>query len=165
MVVRGRSPGAIAGIALVLAIVTACADPPSGGAADDDLASGGAESVAGSGEGTVHRVTLVARLDEYSFVPAEVVVREGEVVRFVHTGHRPESVAFVRASLPVGGEAFLGEQGALDGPLLTAPGDSFEVSFRGAPAGDYAFVSVPHRERGMRGVIRVTGPGTSAEER
>lgn len=132
---------------------------------DEERVSGGAEAVAGRGEGRVHRVSLVARLDDYSFVPAEVVVGEGEVVRFVHTGYQPESVAFERASLPVGGEAFLAEQGALAGPLLIAPGDSFEVSFRGAPAGDHPFVSVPHREQGMRGVIRLTGSGSPAEER
>lgn len=164
MGVRGQ--GAIARVALVLALAAACADP-SGGAGGGESASGEevVAGAAGTREGKVHRVRVVARVGDYSFAPAEVVVRDGEVVRFVHTGYQPESVAFERASLPVGGEAFLREQHALDGPLLTAPGDSFAVSFRGAPAGDYAFVSVPHGARGMRGVIRVTRPGAPAEER
>jgi plastocyanin len=135
------------------------------GCGREDAAREGNREPAGAGtvaltapapdRGAVHIVRLVARGDHFAFEPAEVTVRAGDVVRFVQTGHLPESVAFDPAAAPEGGAAVLEGQSALQGPLLTEPGVFFDVSFGDAPAGEYRFFSVPHRELGMQGRIVV----------
>ncbi|CAN5708804.1 hypothetical protein BH23GEM3_BH23GEM3_16120 [soil metagenome] len=108
-----------------------------------------------AGNGDVHIVRLVARGDRYFFEPDEVHVRVGEVVRFVHTDHQPESIAFDIAGAPEGGAEFLVRQNLAAGPLLTTPGAVYDVPLEGAPPGVYPFFSVPHAEFGMRGRLHV----------
>jgi len=125
----------------------------------EEPAAAGAGTVAltapAPGRGAVHIVRLVARGDQYAFEPAELTVRQGEVVRFVQTGHQPETVAFDGTAAPEGGTEFLHSHDLLYGPLLTEPGVFFDVAFSDAPPGDYLFFSVPHREQGMQGRVTV----------
>ncbi|HEV2130453.1 MAG TPA: plastocyanin/azurin family copper-binding protein [Longimicrobiaceae bacterium] len=107
------------------------------------------------GVGAVHVVRLTARGDRYAFEPSEIRIRAGDLVRFVHTDHQPESVAFDLDRTPEGGAEFLQAQGAAGGPLLTEPGAVFDVHFRDAPEGTYPFFSIPHAEFGMRGRVVV----------
>lgn len=108
-----------------------------------------------SGQGAVHVVRLTARGDRYAFEPSEVHIRPGDVVRFVHTDHQPESVAFDLDSAPQDGASFLLAQNAGRGPLLTEPGAVFDVHFHEAPEGSYPFFSIPHADFGMRGQVVV----------
>lgn len=107
------------------------------------------------GAGAVHVVRLTARGDRYAFEPSEIRIRPGDVVRFVHTDHQPESVAFDLGRAPEGGAELLRAQGAAGAPLLTDPGAFFDVHFRDAPEGTYPFFSIPHGEFGMRGAVVV----------
>jgi plastocyanin len=109
-----------------------------------------------SGEG-VHLVRLVARGAEYAFEPREIRARPGDIVRFVHTGYQPESVAFDPEETPPGGDEFLHQAEIVRGPLLTRPGQVYDISLEGAVPGRYGFYSVPHEAYGMRGVLIVAG--------
>lgn len=130
-------------------------DSPAEGAREPAGAGTAALTTPAAASGSLHIVRLVARGGEYAFEPAEFAVRSGDVVRFVQTGRQPEAVAFDPAALPAGGAEFLEQNSLLRGPLLTEPGVFFDVSFRDAPPGDYPFYSVPHRESGMQGRVRV----------
>ena len=46
--------------------------------------------------------------------------------------------------------------GPLNGPLLTDPNGTYEVTFGAAvPAGDYKFTCTPHMAMGMKGKVTV----------
>lgn len=142
-------------VALLAAGCGAGEEPASSGAAEADTTHTLARIAAPAEDGDVHLVRMVARGERYAFEPDEVRVRAGGVVRFVHTGSQPEAVAFDTAGAPPGGAQFLQAANLVRGPLLTRPGQIYEVSFRDAPAGRYAFRSLPHGEAGMRGVVIV----------
>lgn len=142
---------------LVCFVLPACGRAEAPLERDSEPAGAAAEALfapAASG-GTTHLVRLVARGDQYGFDPPELRVRPGDVVRFVHTGYQPESVAFdADAATPEAGE-FLRRHALDAGPLLIQPGAVYDVSFRDAPPGVYPFYSVPHREFGMAGRVIV----------
>lgn len=108
--------------------------------------------------GRVALVRMTTGEGEPAFAPAEVRVRQGDVVRFVLTSARPESVAFDTAGLSTAAADFVRRSGIRRGPLLTRVGEVYDVSFRDAPAGRYLFASVPHASRGMRGAVVVEAP-------
>jgi plastocyanin len=142
---------------LVLAAMTGCADAEE--AAEAPVAPEGPQALEGitapAEEGAVHLVRMVQRGDRYSFEPDTITIPAGDVVRFVMTGSQPESVAFDKTAATPEISSFI-TSGSLDrGILLTNPGDSYDVSFRAAPAGNYPFHSVPHAIQGMRGLISV----------
>jgi plastocyanin len=103
----------------------------------------------------VHLVRVVASGDEFGFQPSEVVVRSGDVVRFVMVTSQPQSVAFSVSDLTPGAEQFVRDTDLMHGELLTSAGEVYDVSFRDAPPGRYPFHSIVHAARGMRGVIVV----------
>ena len=45
--------------------------------------------------------------------------------------------------------------GPLNGPLLTEPNATYEVTFAGVPAGIYKFTCTPHQAMGMNGHVKV----------
>ena len=105
--------------------------------------------------GRVHLVRMVQRGDRYSFEPDTIQIPTGDVIRFVMAGAQPESVAFDKSSATPEMQAFIDAGVLARGVLLTNPGDSYDVSFRGAPPGSYSFHSIPHVLQGMRGLIQV----------
>jgi plastocyanin len=109
-------------------------------------------------DGDVHFVRLVQRGDRYSFEPAELTLPPGDVLRFVMTGSQPESVAFDPASATPEAAEFIRGRNLHLGVLLTDVGQARDVSFRDAPPGRYPFLSLPHADRGMRGVVTVQAP-------
>jgi plastocyanin len=147
-------------IALGCGFVIAACSP--GEVADDDEtpadiaeATSTALSAPAAGSGALYFIRLVARPDHYAFHPQEVRVRPGDVVRFVNTDHQPESIAFDRFQVTPEAREFVEREGLQAGPLLTGPGDYFDVSFDGAPPGTYPFSSAAHREHGMTGRVIV----------
>lgn len=87
---------------------------------------------------------------EFAFEPANVVVKPGDVVRFVQTVATPHNVEF--KDVPAG--ATLGVERM--GPFLVQPNDTYEVPIgAGFKAGTYKFVCTPHEMMGMMGSITV----------
>jgi manganese oxidase len=92
------------------------------------------------------------------FMPADLDVRRGDVVRFVQQGAMPHNVQFVRNSAPEGVD--IGD--LWTGPYLTKPNEVYEVHIDERFAdGSYEYVCTPHIAMGMKGAITVSG-GTPA---
>lgn len=110
--------------------------------------------------GDVHLVRMVQRGDRYAFEPAEIPIRNGDVVRFVMVGSQPESVAFELTEVGPEMAEYVRANSLERGVLLTEPGQSYDVAFRDAPPGRYPFLSAPHAVQGMRGAVIVISPDT-----
>lgn len=154
---RSILPLAVTFALLGLGLAACDAEPFPGGTAETESpesVSPLADAITRPADGAaIHLVRLVQRGDSYAFDPAEIEIQAGDVVRFIATGSQPESIAFEAAGGPQ--SDFVSSQLLDRGVLLTQPGDAYDVSFRDAPAGSYPFVSVPHRDRGMRGTVIV----------
>lgn len=143
----------------VLAVGTACtgsaAPPPEPAVPEADALT----TITRPGDGgAVHLIRLVQQGDNYAFDPAEITIPSGDVVRFVMGGEQPESVVFdADQATPAEAAEFVQGHDLHRGILLTRPGQAYDVPFRDAPPGRYPIHSLPHSERGMRGVITVRG--------
>ena len=116
----------------------------------------------------MHRVRMV--LDTvaltYRFVPADLVIRRGDVVEFVNESGGPHNVAFERDEFTPEAAAALDrampdhagameKMGLLVGPLITREGLMYDVSFAAVAPGTYHFHCTPHEALGMTGTITV----------
>jgi plastocyanin len=154
---RRGAPRAVPAL-LALALLSAACEraAPVADVAGEPAETGGLDHInRPAAGGAVHLVRLVARPDGHAFDPDRVQLRAGDVLRFVATSHQAESIAFDTLALDPAVLDFLRERGAARGPLLTRPGQVYEVDFRDAPPGEYPFHSVRHREHGVRGVAVV----------
>ena len=152
-----------AALALVLA---ACGggDRPAGGAdsaatAAPAPATDGAAAPA-AGTGTTHTVDMVLEGTAYKFVPAALTVKAGDVVRFVNKSGGPHNVQFYPDSVPSGAATVLDanmpdRMGPLAGPLVAEQDAVYQVSFAGAPTGEYKYFCLPHQALGMVAAITV----------
>jgi plastocyanin len=82
------------------------------------------------------------------------------VVRFHNKSGGPHNVSFWPDSIPGGAADALkknmpNQMAPLEGPLLTEPDAVYEVSFAGAPKGDYKMYCLPHLALGMKGKVTV----------
>ena len=109
-----------------------------------------------------HVVTLEvdSDRDEYSFNPATVTARPGDVLVFRLTNGAPHSVVFEGAGLTRTAKEALNaamprRSGDLSSPLLTENGTEYRVTVPALPAGTYRFFCLPHRAYDMRGELRV----------
>jgi plastocyanin len=141
---HGLRSGCVA--AILHLVLAGCGDGPGSG-------------VLPRGEPEVEEILVIARPQHYAFQPAEVVVGAGGRIRFVHAGQVPESILFDLEGLDPAASEWIRQRGLDAGPLLTRPGDVYEIDFATAPEGAYPFRSAAHAEAGMRGVVRVEGPG------
>jgi plastocyanin len=105
-------------------------------------------------------VQMVGSSAGYKFDPANLTIKTGDVVKFVVASGGPHNVSFDASAIPAGAAAVLqknmtGQQAPLMGPLLPNNGDSYTVSFAGAPTGTYHFFCLPHQSLNMTGIITV----------
>ena len=111
--------------------------------------------------GAVHKVEMVLnQAGEYRFVPDELTIKVGDVVQWVNVSGGPHNVQFFGDRMPSGAEAVLNQAmanriGNLSGELLIAPNAIYEVSFAGAPAGEYAYTCTPHELLGMNATLTI----------
>jgi plastocyanin len=122
------------------------------GKSDADRASGA--------PGRVVDVQMIVDATGYHFSPASVTVKRGDRVRWTMVSGAPHNVAFWPDSIPAGAAKPLGASmpktmAALTGPLLMATNESYEISFKGLPAGTYRYFCTPHLALGMKAVVRV----------
>jgi plastocyanin len=89
------------------------------------------------------------------FDPADLSLPAGSTIRFVLTGTLPDAVVFDTTLLAAAARAHLRERGAVRGPLLTQPGQVYDVDFREAPPGDYRFASLLQGASGVHGIVRI----------
>jgi plastocyanin len=94
------------------------------------------------------------------FTPADLTIKAGDVVKFVVKSGPPHNVAFSADSMPAGaadviGKAMTETMAPLTGPMKVGIGETYEISFAGAPAGIYRYHCTPHVPFGMHGTITV----------
>jgi len=110
--------------------------------------------------GVTHEVAMDFDGKKAMFTPAAFTIKSGDVVKFVVKSGPPHNVAFHPDSIPAGAAEVLGKamtetMAPLTGPMKVGIGESYEISFAGAPAGDYHYFCTPHVPFGMLGVITV----------
>jgi plastocyanin len=162
-----RVTSLLAGLALVLA---ACgggeqnageqqttATPDQAAPAGDAAPAGGAAPAAG---GTTHDVNMVLEGSSYKYVPDQLTIKSGDVVRFINVSGGPHNVSFWADSIPSGAadalKAGMPDQMApLEGSLITEPNAVYTINFANAPAGEYKYYCLPHLALGMKAKLTV----------
>jgi plastocyanin len=98
----------------------------------------------------------------YHFVPNTITVKAGDAIRFHNVSGGPHNVGFDATTIPANVQTALAanmpgdhSMGALEGPLLIQPNETYTVSFANIPPGTYAFHCFPHLALGMKGTITV----------
>ncbi|MFN8650628.1 MAG: plastocyanin/azurin family copper-binding protein [Gemmatimonadales bacterium] len=154
-----RAMTMVAGMALALA---ACGGKGEEKPADQAApAAAPAETPAApAATGAKHEVDMEFDGKTAKFVPAELTIKSGDVVEFKVVSGPPHNVAFYPDSIPGGAADALGKgmpetMAPLTGPMKVGVGETYDVSFAGAPAGDYKFFCTPHLPFGMKGKITV----------
>jgi plastocyanin len=120
----------------------------------------GPAAPAPAGTGKAHDVNMVLDGSKYKYDPDNLSIKSGDVIRFHNKSGGPHNVSFWPDSIPSGAADALkknmpNQMAPLEGPLLTEPDATYEVSFAGAPKGDYKFYCLPHLALGMRGKLKV----------
>jgi plastocyanin len=159
-----RTISMVAGLAVMLA---ACGggekkteeQPAAGGAGAPDTSAPTA-AAAPAATGKTHDVNMVLDGSKYKFDPDNLTVQAGDVIRYHNKSGGPHNVSFWGDSIPSGAGDVLkknmpNQMAPLEGPLLTEPDAVYEVSFAGAPKGDYKFYCLPHLALGMHGKVTV----------
>jgi plastocyanin len=105
-------------------------------------------------------VNMVGTASGYKFDPASVTIKAGDTVKWVIVSGSPHNVSFDEKGIPAAAVAGLDKampntQAKLTGPLMTATGATYTISFAGLPPGAYNYFCLPHQSVGMTGVITV----------
>lgn len=113
-----------------------------------------------AGTGKTHDVNMVLDGSKYKYDPDNLTIKSGDVVRFHNKSGGPHNASFWPDSIPAGAADVLkknmpNQMAPLEGPLLTEPDATYEVSFAGAPKGVYKLYCLPHLALGMRGKVTV----------
>jgi plastocyanin len=156
-----RMTSMVAGLAVILA---ACGgekkaqDQPAAG--DSAGAPDQAAQAAPAATGKTHDVNMVLDGSKYKYDPDNLTIQSGDVVRFHNKSGGPHNASFWPDSIPKGAADVLKKNmpdqlAPLEGPLLIEPDAVYQVSFAGAPKGDYKFYCLPHLALGMRGKLKV----------
>ena len=157
-----RVTSMLAGLAFVLA---ACgggeqkADDQQTTATPDEAAPAAGDAAPAAG-GTTHDVNMVLEGSSYKYVPDQLTIKAGDVIRFHNVSGGPHNVSFWTDSIPAGAadalKAGMPDQMApLEGSLLTDVNAIYTVNFAGAPAGEYKYYCLPHLALGMKGKLTV----------
>jgi plastocyanin len=150
----------LAGLAFVL---TACGGEQKTDdqqTATPDQAAPAAGEAAPAAGGTTHDVNMVLEGSTYKYVPNELTIKSGDVIRFHNVSGGPHNVSFWADSVPRGAADVLkagmpDQMAPLEGSLLTEVGATYSVNFAKAPAGEYKFYCLPHLALGMKGKLTV----------
>jgi plastocyanin len=117
---------------------------------------------AGTAAGATHNVNMMLEGTTYKFVPNDITVKPGDKVVYHNVSGGPHNIQFWADSIPAGTadalDAGMGgdKLGPLNGPLLTDPDQTYEVTFGATlPAGVYHFTCTPHMAMSMNGKVTV----------
>jgi plastocyanin len=138
------------------------ADTTAAASAAPAAAPAGGAVAAAPATGKTIDVKMLGDEKGYRFDPANITVKEGDAIKFTNVSGGPHSVGFDPAKVPATVQPQLGanmpgdhSMGALEGPMLLQPNETYVISFAKIPAGTYDFHCTPHLALGMKGVITV----------
>lgn len=145
--------------------------PPAGSTATATPANSTATAATGQpmpATGATTKVQMLGDAKGYRESPMDVTVKVGDAVQWTNVSGGPHNVSFWPDSIPAGSAAQLGANmpsqtssgpaqklGATVGPLLTAPNDTYTISFAGVKPGVYKYYCTPHLALGMHGSVTV----------
>jgi plastocyanin len=123
--------------------------------------AGGAAAPAGGGAS--HDVDMVLDGSTYKYVPNQLTIKSGDVVHFHSKSGGAHNVQFYPDSVPANvpgpikalAVAPPEKGGSIASESMKTEGETFDLSFAGAPAGQYKFFCAPHHALGMVGAITV----------
>jgi plastocyanin len=155
-----------AGLTIVLA---ACggepkpADQTSTPPADQPTAAPEAGAPAPAGGGTTHTVDMVLDGSAYKYVPDKLAIKAGDQVRFNSKSGGAHNVQFYPDSIPANVPAPIKalaiappeKGGSIASESMKVEGEAYDLSFAGAPTGEYKIFCAPHHALGMKMVIMV----------
>ena len=141
--------------AMVFAAACGGGDKPA-----DQTAATGTPGAGTTATGAVLEVQMTMVGADYRFVPSDIEVKVGDVVKFINTAAVAHNVQFYADSIPAGAAGVLdanmpNRMGPLASNLILAQGETYAISFAGAPKGEYHFTCLPHMALGMHGKIEV----------
>lgn len=148
---------------------TAAAAAPAGttAAAGSTATTAGATTAGAAAAGTAAPITgktvavkMLGDAKGYRFDPANFTVKVGDGAAFTNVSGGPHQVSFWADSIPAGTAAQLeanmpNTTSPLIGPLVTAPNQTYTISFAGLKPGVYHYYCTPHLALGMVGTITV----------
>jgi plastocyanin len=148
------------------AAAAAATTPPAGAAAPTTTAAAATTGTPAPITGKTYNVKMIGDEKGYRFDPANITLKVGDGIKFTNVTGGPHNVAFntqpagtegqLAANMPAQTGAGPGAKiGDLSSPLLTAPNDSYTVSFAGLKPGKYDFNCTPHLALGMKGEVTV----------
>lgn len=110
--------------------------------------------------GATHTVDMEFDGKTAHFAPADLTIKSGDLVKFVVKSGPPHNVGFYADSIPAGAADVLNknmvdQMAPLTGPMKVGIGESYDVSFAGAPAGTYRYFCTPHIPFGMHATLTV----------
>jgi len=128
--------------------------------ATPDQAAPAAGDAAPAAGGTTHDVNMVLEGSSYKYVPDQLTIKSGDVVRFHNVSGGPHNISFWQDSIPNGAadalKAGMPDQMApLEGSLLTEPNAIYTINFANAPTGEYKYYCLPHLALGMKAKLTV----------
>ncbi|MDB4916085.1 MAG: blue (type 1) copper domain protein [Gemmatimonadetes bacterium] len=111
--------------------------------------------------GKTVEVKMIGDATGYKFEPATITIKKGDGVKFIMVSGGPHNVAFQNVA-DAGASAQLDANmpgtdklGPLSSHLLSAPNESYVVSFGNVAAGSYDYICTPHAAMNMKGTIKV----------
>lgn len=113
-----------------------------------------------AGTGKTHDVKMLLEGSKYIYDPENLTIQSGDLVRYHNISGGPHNVSFWTDSIPSGAADALkktmpNQMAPLEGPLLTEPNAVYEISFAGAPKGEYKYYCLPHLALGMKAKLTV----------
>ncbi len=122
-----------------------------------------APAAAPAAGGTTHEVKMVLDGTTYKYDPAKLTIKSGDVIKFSVVSGGAHNVQFYPDSMPANVPAPIKalaiappeKGGSISSESMKTEGESFELSFAGAPAGVYKFFCAPHHALGMVGEVTV----------
>lgn len=134
---------------------------PAAEATPAPAAPAAAAPAAPAASGATTNVDMVLEGTTYKFVPAEIKVKQGDVIGFKNVSGGPHNVAFNPKGIPSGAEAAIdaamgaNKMGPLTGNLLVEQNGVYTLATTGFPKGSYDFHCTPHEALGMKGKLTV----------
>ena len=158
-----RITSMVAGLTLVLAAcggekkaedqgTTAAPEQQPAPAADAPAAN------APAGAGKTHDVNMVMEGTSYKYVPDNLTISAGDVIRYHNKSGGPHNVAFWEDSIPKGAGSAISipePMAPLSSKLAVTPDEVLEVRFNNAPKGEYKYYCTPHLAMGMKAKLTV----------
>ena len=141
--------------------VMACGGGGGAEAAQSAAEAPAADASVPGGAGTVHDVQMVLTdAGEYRYIPDQLTIKVGDTVRWINVSGGIHNVQFKSGEVPDGAEAVLNAAmanriGTMNGELIMAPNAVYEISFEGAPVGEYFYVCTPHEMLGMVATLTI----------